>query len=85
VREFAFSLSRSPPSWPFPRARSPTPRRRQCVDANTKAEPFRRDGKFAETLEQLTVCIDARCPKKGTRRLHEAARPAGSRATHDRL
>ena len=34
----------------------------QCVDANTKAQSLRRDGKFAAAREQLTLCIDRSCP-----------------------
>ncbi len=34
----------------------------QCVDANTKAQSLRRDGKFAAAREQLTLCIDQSCP-----------------------
>jgi hypothetical protein len=34
----------------------------QCVDANTKAQSLRRDGKFAAAREQLTLCVDSACP-----------------------
>jgi hypothetical protein len=34
----------------------------QCVDANTKAQSLRRDGQFAAAREQLSLCVDSRCP-----------------------
>jgi hypothetical protein len=34
----------------------------QCVDANTSAQSRRREGKFGAAREQLTLCIDSRCP-----------------------
>ena len=34
----------------------------QCVDANTSAQSLRREGKFGAAREQLTLCIDSRCP-----------------------
>ncbi len=34
----------------------------QCVDANTKAQSMRREGRFDAAREQLTLCIDSQCP-----------------------
>jgi hypothetical protein len=34
----------------------------QCVDANTKAQGLRRDGKFAAARQQLRVCAASACP-----------------------
>jgi hypothetical protein len=34
----------------------------QCVDANTSAQSLRREGKLGAAREQLTLCIDSRCP-----------------------
>jgi hypothetical protein len=34
----------------------------QCVDANTKAQSLRREGRYAAAREQLTLCIDRSCP-----------------------
>jgi hypothetical protein len=34
----------------------------QCVDANAKAQPLRRDGRFSAAREQLLICVDSRCP-----------------------
>jgi hypothetical protein len=34
----------------------------QCVDANTRAQSLRREGKLGAAREQLTLCMDATCP-----------------------
>jgi hypothetical protein len=34
----------------------------RCVEAHTKAQSARRDGKFRAAREELTVCVDAGCP-----------------------
>jgi hypothetical protein len=34
----------------------------QCVDADTNAQSFRRDGRFTEARQALTVCSDPQCP-----------------------
>jgi hypothetical protein len=34
----------------------------QCIDANTKGQDLRRNGKLAEAREQLRACADAACP-----------------------
>ena len=34
----------------------------QCVDANTKAQALRRDGKLAAARDQLLTCGDVHCP-----------------------
>jgi hypothetical protein len=34
----------------------------ECVDANTRAQSLRREGKFSAARAELRVCIDARCP-----------------------
>jgi len=35
----------------------------QCIDANAKAQSFRREGKFFDARQQLAVCLDSRCPR----------------------
>jgi hypothetical protein len=35
----------------------------RCVDANANSQPLRRDGKFSEARQQLTICIDPHCPR----------------------
>lgn len=34
----------------------------RCVDANTKAQDSRRDGKLVAAREQLRICVDPSCP-----------------------
>ncbi len=34
----------------------------RCVDVDTKAQSFRREGKLAQAREELKVCIDPGCP-----------------------
>jgi len=34
----------------------------RCVDANTRAQGLRHDGKLGEAREQLKICADASCP-----------------------
>lgn len=34
----------------------------QCIEANAKAQPLRRDGKLAAAREQLQICVDPHCP-----------------------
>jgi hypothetical protein len=34
----------------------------QCVDANTRAQSLRREGKLVAAREQLRLCIDSQCP-----------------------
>jgi hypothetical protein len=34
----------------------------QCVDANTRAQSLRREGKLGATRDQLRLCMDAACP-----------------------
>jgi hypothetical protein len=34
----------------------------QCVDANTRAQSLRREGKLVAAREQLKLCIDSQCP-----------------------
>jgi hypothetical protein len=34
----------------------------QCVDANTKAQGFRRDGKFGAARLELRICVASTCP-----------------------
>jgi hypothetical protein len=36
--------------------------KRQCIDANTKAQELRREGKLSAAREQLRTCADASCP-----------------------
>ncbi len=35
----------------------------QCVDANTRAQSLRREGKFGAARDQLALCMNARCPE----------------------
>lgn len=35
----------------------------QCIEANTKSQELRRDGKFTEAREQLRKCVDHACPR----------------------
>src|SRR5262249_35681572 len=35
----------------------------QCVEANTKSQDLRRDGKLAESEAQLRKCVDPSCPR----------------------
>ena len=35
----------------------------QCVDANTRAQSLRREGKFGPARDQLALCMNARCPE----------------------
>jgi hypothetical protein len=37
-------------------------KRAQCIDANTKAQDLRRDGKLSEARNQLRTCGDPSCP-----------------------
>jgi hypothetical protein len=50
----------------------------QCIDANTRAQDLRRDGKLGAAREQLRQCADATCPEMVrddcTRRLDEVER-----------
>jgi hypothetical protein len=50
----------------------------QCIDANTKGQDFRRDGKLSAAREQLRACADPSCPgivrDDCTRRLDEVER-----------
>ncbi len=34
----------------------------ECVDANTRAQSLRREGKLSAARKELTLCIDAHCP-----------------------
>ena len=36
--------------------------KRQCIDANVKAQELRREGKLSDAREQLRSCADASCP-----------------------
>ncbi|MDP9149670.1 MAG: hypothetical protein M3O36_06990 [Myxococcota bacterium] len=35
----------------------------RCIDANTQSQSLRRSGNFSGARAELTVCVDARCPK----------------------
>jgi hypothetical protein len=35
----------------------------QCVDANTRAQSLRREGKFGAARDQLALCMNTRCPE----------------------
>jgi hypothetical protein len=54
------------------------PTKDQCVDADTRAQDLRRDGKLLGTREALRVCVAQSCPKvvreDCTERLDELAR-----------
>jgi len=54
------------------------PSKDQCVDADTRAQDLRRDGKLLSTREALRVCVHQSCPKvvreDCTERLDELAR-----------
>jgi len=54
------------------------PTKDQCVDADTRAQDLRRDGKLLSTREALKVCVQQSCPRvvreDCTERLDELAR-----------
>ncbi len=45
-----------------PAARADGITKQQCVEADTQAQQFRRDGKLGAARAQLKLCIDAACP-----------------------
>lgn len=46
-----------------PRSALAGPSKVQCIEANTKSQDLRRDGKLAEAREQLKRCLDPACPR----------------------
>jgi hypothetical protein len=46
--------------WPAP-ARADTTKA-QCIEANTKGQDLRRDGKLSMARDQFRVCADPSCP-----------------------
>jgi hypothetical protein len=70
ARGFAMTIRRLLPGWfaaaVVAAASAPSPAladvaKAECLDASTKAQDFRRDGKLSEAREQLRKCVDPAC------------------------